>query len=410
MKILMVSDTYPPITGGLGRHVQLLSQELIKRGHEVVVFTVGYPDLPEYEEKAGVKSYRSQGFFQRSPFLYKDVNNKKPAPICDWLISRKLKQIIKDEKPDIVHAHGWIIYSVLPLKKELKIPLAATLHDYGLICPKTTLLRENTICNEPFTSKCLDCGKSQYGVVKSLATYSGVKMGKARLAKVDKFIAVSSFMEEVHSKYLGLSDKDIVAIPNFYAAEAREEVRTIESLPKDFILFVGALVPTKGVDFLIEAYKKLDTKTKLVLIGGNHLDYRYENTENILVMENAPYVVVMEAYRNCLFAVFPSIWPEPCATVTFEAMSHKKAIIASDRGGFPDIVEDKETGILVSPHNITALSDALTYLLANQNTANTMGQKGYDRWRQNFSPEVIVPKIENLYISLIHDNHAVTGI
>lgn len=401
MKVLMVADAYPPSIGGLGRHVKLLSRELIKRGHEVVVFTVGYPDLSEYEEKAGVKIYRSPGFFQRSPFLYKDVNNKKPAPICDWLISRKLKQIIKDEKPDIVHAHGWIIYSVLPLKKELKVPLAATLHDYGLICPKTTLLRENTICNEPFTSKCLDCGKSQYGVVKSLATYSGVKRSKARLAKVDKFIAVSSFVKEVHSKYLGLSDKDIVAIPSFYAAEAREEVRITERLPKDFILFVGALVPTKGVNVLIADYKKLDTKTKLVLIGAKRPGYRYENTENILVMENAPYEVVMEAYRNCHFAVFPSIWPEPCPTVTFEAMSHKKAIITSKIGGFTDIVVDGKTGILVPPNDSKALTEAMNYLLETPHIAEEMGQKGYERWRQKFTPEIIVPKIEELYQSLI---------
>ncbi len=410
MKILMVSDTYPPITGGLGRHVQLLSRELIKKGHEVVVFTVCYPDLPEYEEKAGVKSYRSQGFFQRSPFLYKDVNNKKPAPICDWLISKKLKQVIKDEKPDIVHAHGWIIYSVLPLKKELEIPLAATLHDYGLICPKTTLLRENTICNEPFTSKCLNCGKSQYGVVKSLATYLGIKMNKVKLNKVDKFIAGSTFAKNVYSQYSELNNKDIAIIPNFYTIEPGYENQVNERLPKDFILFVGALMPDKGVDILIKAYLKQKTETKLVLIGARHPEYDYKKTENIWIIENASRELLMDAYQRCQFAVFPSMLFETCSMVALEAMSHKKAIIVSDRGGFPDIVEDQVTGILVLPHNLTALSDALTYLFANPNTANAMGYKGYDRWWHNFSPEVIVPKIESLYKSLMHDNHTTTVI
>ncbi|GAI52008.1 unnamed protein product, partial [marine sediment metagenome] len=44
----MVADAYPPSISGLGRHIQLLSRELIQKEHEVIVFTVGYPDLPTY--------------------------------------------------------------------------------------------------------------------------------------------------------------------------------------------------------------------------------------------------------------------------------------------------------------------------------------------------------------------------
>jgi glycosyltransferase involved in cell wall biosynthesis len=401
MKILMVADSYPPRIGGLGKHVQMLSKELTSRGHKVIVFTIGYPDLPQFEEEDGVKVYRLSGFFQKIPFLYKDTASKKPPPIRDWLISKELRRILKEEKTDVVHAHGWVLYSVLPLRKDFRIPLVATLHDYGLVCPITTLLMGNNVCDGPFTGKCVACGRDQYGVVKSLAAYLGVKSNRGRLGKVDKFIAVSSYVRQVHLRDLGLRDDDIAVIPNFYAFGEGEEIRIAGWLPEDFILFVGALVPAKGIDALIQAYQKLNTQTKLVLIGARHPAYHYKNTENITIIENAPYEVVTQAYRNCRFAVFPSIWPEPCPTVTFEAMSHKKAIIVSEVGGFTDIVVNGETGILVPPNDTDALAQAINYLLENPKVAADMGQKGFERWKQIFTPDVVLPKIEELYQSVV---------
>jgi len=175
------------------------------------------------------------------------------------------------------------------------------------------------------------------------------------------------------------------------------EFRESGRLPQDFILFVGALTPLKGVNILIEAYQKLHSQTKLVVIGTRHPNYHYKSAENVLVIENAPRELLIEAYRNCRFAVFPSIWPEPFGIVVLEAMSHKKAVIASLIGGLTDIVVDGETGILVPRDDSESIADAIKYLLENPEVADDMGQKGYERWRQLFTPEVVVPKIEQLY-------------
>ena len=88
--------------------------------------------------------------------------------------------------------------------------------------------------------------------------------------------------------------------------------------------------------------------------------------------------------------------------MTLEAMSHKKAVIASRIGGLTDIVADGETGILVPPNNSEALANAMNYLLENPEVADRMGQKGYERWRQFFTPEVVVPKIEQIYHLVSH--------
>jgi len=401
MKILMLSDIYPPFIGGGERHVQSLSRELAKRGQEVTVCTIGGRQLPRYEDEGGVRVHRFEGFFQKIPFLYKDPVRKAHPPAQDWIITRRLAHIIKQEKPDIIHAHGRILYSALPLKKEFQIPLLTSLHSYALFCPTTGLTKKNNVCDRPFTTDCIPCGRDTYGLVKSLAAYYGVKINKNKLKSVDRFIAVSSFVEEVHAKHLGLSDKDIVMIPNFYSPESESASEKETELPEDFILFVGLLAPHKGVDLLIEAYRESNTKSKLVMIGGKHPDYGYESTENILVTEDAPHDIVMQAMSKCRFAVFPSIWPEPFGIVAIEAMSQGKAVIACDMGGLKDIVVDKETGILVPPNNSAELAESISYLLERPEVASEMGQRGYEKFRKNYTPDVVIPMILDVYQSLI---------
>jgi glycosyltransferase involved in cell wall biosynthesis len=401
MNILMLTDLYPPIVGGGERHVQSLSTNLVHSGHQVTICTIGSPGLPGYEIEHGKPIYRIQGIFQRIPFLFKDTSRRWHPPVADPMVTNRLRQIIAESSPDIIHAHGRIVYSLLPLKDTLGIPLVVTLHSYWAICPNVNLMNRNRTCHNILTNDCVLCGRKSYGLAKSSFAYLGTRINKAALKSVDRFIAVSDFVRNVHLNCLKLSENKIVVIPNFYASEMQSMVKAGNELPKDFILFVGALNRIKGASVLIEAYQKLNTPTKLVLIGARHPESRYESTENISVMENAPYPFVVEAYRNCRFAVFPSIWPDPCPTVAFEAMSHKKAVIATKTGGFPDIVVDGETGILVPPCDAETLSQAIKYLLENPKIAEDMGHKSYERWKGYFTPEVVVPKVEKLYQSLL---------
>jgi len=401
MKILMLSDLYPPFQGGIETHVQSLSKELSKRGHEVVVCTIGRRDLPRHEEENRVRIYRLQSLFQKIPFLFKDPARRWHPPARDWLISSRLTQIIEREGPDIMHAHGWIVYSVLPLKREFKIPLVYTIHDYRLFCPKMMLVKENTICDNPSIGSCIPCMRPGYGLLRALAAYYGVKVNRKRLRYIDKFIAVSAFVKEAYEEQMGISDAEITTIPNFCDPAVGSEQKKSRDLPDDFILSVGWLMPHKGIDVLIKAYQKLNTKTKLLIIGIEHPDYRYQSTENIRVIKNAPHHAVMEAMSKCKFAIFPSICPEGAPTVAREAMSQRKAVIASDIGGLKEAVVDGETGILVPTNDSDKLAEAIFCLLEKPEVASRMGETGYRRFMKNYTPDVVVPRIVDIYERLI---------
>lgn len=402
MKILMVSEFFPPVMGGLERHVAELSKALAGKGHKVKVLTLGWKGQQPYEKRDGLEIFRIPGIFQRFGFLYGNKNRRFHPPIPDPILVKKISRFIEGFRPDAIHCHGWIIYSVLQTKKIFNVPLTVTLHDYGLICPMRTLLRGNTICQKPFTTNCVSCAKESLGIYKSRATYWAIKINRRKLKSVDKFIAVSSFVKDAYQKHLGIDDNKICVIPNFHSSVVKEERSTADiELPVNFILLVGTFSFSKGVDVLVNAYKKIKKDVKLVLIGLKQQNFNIQPNENIVILENQPHHVVMEAWRRCRFGVIPSIWPEPCPTVALEAMACGKAVIASDIGGLKDIVINKKTGILVKPGDEDELTRAMVALINNNTLANQMGEKGFQQLQDNFIIESVLEKIELAYSKVL---------
>jgi glycosyltransferase involved in cell wall biosynthesis len=399
VKILIVSDFYPPVIGGVPRHVQSLAREMDKRGHEVTVCTLRHGDSPSLDHDGRVKVHRLEGLFQRLPLIYNDPGIRFHPPVPDPLLVRRLRAIVAQEAPDIIHTHGWILHSVLCLRGAFDIPLVTTLHGYELFCPTMLLMKRDGVCDRAVGHACVPCGKDRYGLAKSVAAYLGVRMGRRRLRAVSRYIAVSSYVKETNCRALGLRDEDIVTVPCFYSPEPVEE-EAVE-LPQDFVLFVGLLWPHKGVDVLLEAYGRLDTGTELVMIGGRHPDYDYRGTEGARVIADAPHGVVMYAMSRCRFAVFPSVWPEPFGTVAIEAMSQGKAVVASGIGGLRDVVVSGETGLLVNPNDHGALAEAVASLLARRELTAEMGRKGRERFAENFEADAVIPRIEEVYRSAI---------
>ncbi len=397
----MISDFYPPFLGGSFRYVQILSKALVERGNEVIVATIGNNELKGFEDDCGVKVFRFFGLMQQLPILFKDRNMKYPPPIPDPIAIIKIKKLILEEKPDIVHCHGWLLYSVLVLKRVLLFPLVVTLHDYGYMCPKITLFKNNKICSRPFTYRCLTCAGAKLGLAKSALTYFGLKLGRDRLFLADEYISNSYFVKEKCEKYLKIKNK-VSVIQNFLAIKQNySNLLNSEEIPDDFILFVGSLAPYKGVEVLIDAFKKLKTKTKLVLLGATSPEFSYKSIGNIIVIKNASPSQVLEAYSKCKFVVIPSIWPEPFGLVALEAMSYKKAIIASDIGGLREVIKNKRTGLLIQPNNSNVLIQAMQLLLSNPDIAKKMGIRGRNRLEEFYSQTVVIPKLERIYQKLL---------
>jgi glycosyltransferase involved in cell wall biosynthesis len=408
MKIVMLSQSYPPVIGGLERHLKDLSEGLVKRGHEVTVITHwqnGYENLAEQETLNGVELHRIRGTIHRiSEMLFVDTRHTYAPPFPDPEMVLAIRKILDEKKPDIVHAHNWLVHSFLPLKAFNKAKLVVTLHDYGMECAKWTYVRKGEPCSGAGFGKCADCLRKHYGNIKGTVTFAGHRFfSPIELRSVNMFLPVSQAV--ANGNKLARFPHQIV--PNFIPDEnpMREgDAEKVAQLPEgDFMLFVGAYSSHKGFDILLEAYRGLETTMPLVFIGYETQDFPLDALDippNVQFFKNWSNSAVMEAWRRSSIAIIPSNWGEPCPTVVMEAMMANSPVIATNAGGIPDIVADGETGILVPTGDVLSLRAAMKDLLDNPAKRQAMAQSGKERVVR-FQAKTVIPQIEAIYQQLI---------
>ena len=406
MHILMLAQFYPPIIGGEERHVRNLSIELVKRGHEVAVVTLWSEGVPALENDHGVRIYRVHGSMQRATMLFSEEGRTHAPPFPDPEVLWSLHHIILLEKPDVIHAHNWMVHSFLPLKKWSNAKLVVTLHDFSLICSSKLLMYQKNLCSGPALLKCLSCVTEKYGVLKGIPTLLTNMVGAATERHVvDMFLPVSQSVAE--GTRLAGSDIPYRIIPNFVpdTIDALDDIDTTHSLlqelpEEDFMLFVGDVMRVKGVEVLFQAYAGLETRMPLVIIGRPVNDCVMDYPANTHVLQSWPHKAVMSAWKRCAIAVVPSICRDACPTVAMEAMYMSKPVIASRIGGLADIVVDGETGLLVEPGNVEVLREAMQTLMCHSELRRQMGLRAKQRVAE-FQAATVVSHIEEIYREIL---------
>ena len=406
MRILMLTQFYPPYIGGEERHVRNLSARLVANGHQVAVATLGNQDLPAFEVEQGVRVYRMRGTMQRATWLFSDSSRRHTPPFPDPELSLELRHIIAQEKPQIVHAHNWLIHSFLPLKRWSGARLVLTLHDHSMLCPKKKLIYGDAHCDGPSLGKCVQCVGAHYGLAKGVPVLlANQLMSSIERGTVDMFVPVSQAVA-VDNQLLE-QKLPVRVIPNFVPDDVDRLPETphplLAQLPQaPFMLFVGAFGRYKGLDVLLQAYAKLEAAPPLVIIGYQTAEYPIRTTEfpkNVVVLRDWPHEAIMQAWNRCMLGLVPSTWSDPCPTVAMEAMAMSRPLIATRMGGLTDLVVDGENGLLVPPDDVEALRQAMAALLSNPARCEQMGQAGKRRLAA-FQASHVVQRLEELYVEL----------
>lgn len=411
MRILIVTDSYPPLIGGATQYAQLLGHELRDAGHTVIVATAWQPDLPEEEADTGIAVYRLQGLTSRVPWFSANPFRRTPPPFPDPETVWRFHRLIRRVRPDLIHAYGWITYSCTVALIGKKIPLVVTAWDYGNVCAVRTLRQnEQQICSGPALRKCLACANRFYGTPKGTVAVAGVLGGRPLLRwQMSGLHSCSAYVHNVMQRYLlsGWGTTGAIktgvfphfVIPGFHedARDAAPDQTILDRLPTEpFILFVGALRRVKGITQLLAAYERLQNAPPLVLIGPRAPDTPASFPNGVTVIHDVPHGTVMAAWEQALFGVFPSTWAEPLGFVVYEAMSKGKAVIGTTPGGHVDMIGNDEAGLLVPTGDVAALTIAMQRLVDDPELRAQLGQTGVMRSKA-FTASVVVPQTEGLY-------------
>ena len=398
MRVLMLTQSYAPIVGGIEHMVEGISRELATRGHEVAVATLRQPEsAPIGSEEVPVFGLDSS--VHSLPGLRLDEERRHAPPGPDPRTVRELRRLVADYRPDVVHAHDWLVHSYLPLDRRASPGLLLSMHDYGLTCATMRFMhRGEVVCSGPGPVKCVRCACDVYdSVTKGGPTAVATRLFERRVRNhVDVLLPVSTAVRDLCR--LGPEDVHRI-IPNFVPdpPPPLENAPELAQLPQEpFILYFGDVSEEKGVHHLIAAHRDLDSPPPLVLIG-RRVSGEIEDTAGVLALGRMPRRLVLEALRSSLFTVAPSIWSDPFPLVALEAAAAGKPTIASRIGGLQDSVVDGDTGFLVPPGDRGALATAMRWLVDDAEMRERMGTAAASRRATLYTPDAIVPQYEQAY-------------
>jgi glycosyltransferase involved in cell wall biosynthesis len=407
LRLLFVTDDYPPRLGGAGLTMEALAGALAEREHVVEVAAPWQPSDRPYSPQGNVRVHRLRDLTTRVPGISSDPFKRPPPPFPDPELVSRLTALTRRFQPDLVQTYGWASYSAAAAASATGVPLVLSALDYAYVCPKRTLIHRGEICSGPAPVKCLGCAGQFYGPAKGAVATAGV-LGMSRFLRTRSTYVhtISEYMLErlgadfdVHAD----GDPPVRVIP-WPRRVAREEVdrSVLDSLPDEpFILYVGALRRVKGVFDLLSAYEGLDEgKPPLVLIGTAEVDMPTSFPKGVSVVLDVPNSTVLEAWDHALFGVFPSRWPEPLGVVVHEAMSRGRAVIGTFPGGHEDMIEDGTSGFLVRAGDTAGLRSAMSRLIADAPLRDAMGTAARES-SARFALDAVVPEFERLYFEVL---------
>lgn len=235
---------------------------------------------------------------------------------------------------------------------------------------------------------------------------------KKLLKKVDAFFPVSHYTANLLNKE-GVPDEKISIMsngtdPDYFAPQSTAKLRRQLGLEDKKIVFsVCRLVPRKGMDLVLQAIQQITQQRQDVvyLLGGSGEDrQRLEQLAGTLQVEQ--YVRFMgripderlpDYYSLADVFVMP-VRSEPpdvegFGIVFLEANACETPVIGSRSGGVPDAVAEGETGLLIDEGDVDQLQQAITTLLDNPELADEMGKNGRKRVLQQFNWDRVAKKI-----------------
>jgi glycosyltransferase involved in cell wall biosynthesis/GT2 family glycosyltransferase len=402
MRVLIISDQHPPFIGGANRSVQLLSRELVERGHRVVVATAWQEGLPLVEESGGVTLHRIRDLTSRASWISEDPYKHNPPPFPDPEAILELRRLIRDLKPDLVHAYGWLSHSTAAALRDGEAPLLLSTRDFGNVCALRTLIYKNrALCSGPKLSKCLDCATTYYGAPKGVVAATSVLGSRPLLRRrVTAIHSVSHYVAEQMEEHLRVPDVLMRVIPNFHEDTTGSPVdeAALAQLPDEpYILYVGAFRLIKGIEELAAAYGSLENPPPLVMVGPRASDTPDSfPPEGVIAIEDVPHPTVMAMWDRALFGVLPTKAPEALGNVVHEAMSKGRPMIGTRPGGQEDMIEDGRSGLLVRGGDKDALAQAMQTLIEDAALRERLGRRALEL-APKYTPEVVMPQLEQLY-------------
>ena len=401
MRILFLSNFFPPARpGGYTQWCHEVTERLAGRGHTIGVLT-------SCHELA--KAPASEQNIYRLLHLEGDLTYYQPLHFfTQWKKQHRenlvfLEQIVKDFAPDLLFVWGmWALSKALPVLAEQLLPgrVVYYLCDYW----PTAINMHTTYWQSPARRWPIRPLKR---VLSNIAMSMLAQEGQPDL-KLEQVICVSARVRDLLVE-AGLPIQHARIIYGGTDVERFLSVRE-RDYPSGHLklLYAGQLVQHKGVHTAIEAMARLVNKRRidqinLTLVGSGHPDYEAflrdlverERLHNYVTFHKPVSKDKMPAILQQFdVLIFPSIYEEPLARITQEAMASGLVVVGTTTGGTKEILRDGETGLTFAPEDAEGLAEQVVRLITDPDLCCRLAQAGRQTVLENFTLDRMVNEIE----------------
>ena len=329
-------------------------------------------------------------------------------------VYQAVRSLIRQEKPQIAHFHNtfpMISPAAYYAAKDEGIPVVQTLHNYRLLCPNALFFREGRVCED-----CLGKPIPLPGVVHGC--YRGSRSASALVAAtmgfhsllgtwsqaVDVFIAYSQF---ALSKFIqgGLPAEKMAFKTNFL-----HPAPLPGSGKGGYGLFVGRLSVEKGLGVMLDAWRQLEGKVPLKILGDGPMaglvKEAMQEMPEIEWLGRRPLEEVYEVMGEAAFLVFPSEWYETFGRVAIEAFAKGTPVVASNIGAISELVDHERTGLLFRPSDPVDLAAKINWLLSNPQKLSQMRQEARTEFDAKFTAADNYKRLIKIYQTAINNTQS----
>jgi glycosyltransferase involved in cell wall biosynthesis len=321
-------------------------------------------------------------------------------PLDNWIFNQTVSRSVAKIKADLYEAHAVSGYAFLRAlrRKTRKVPFIQTVHgvladEYLQVVKTARLSLRERIAN--------------------FLMWQLSKLEAKTARNADIVVTVSHYSKKRIVQLYGVDEAKIRVVPNgvdpekFKPKPAAIEVRQLSGLEgKQAVLFVGRLIPRKGLNFLVEAAKtvvKENADTAFVIVGNGPLRSKLKSrletlglSKNFLFIGDVKENVLVSVFNRADVFVLPSI-QEGQGIVLLEAQSSAKPVVAFNVGGVQEAIANGKSGLLVEKGNSSELAEAIVKLLSNQSLRENMGAEGRKFVLRNFTWDLCAEKMLHIY-------------
>jgi glycosyltransferase involved in cell wall biosynthesis len=364
MNILMVSMDFPPVPGGISAHVYELSKALVELGQKVTVLTRKNKNIRR-AENTGVTLYEI-------PLRYVSLT-------YGLQIRRRIKKLIPDIKPDIIHIHGMGPLEWYDIKN---IPLAYTNHTSGyLMRLKKGGFRRMMMLKRLFKKPDLFLAPSRE-LLETPFLIPARKLFIANGVDAAKYALNPGKRVEIR-KQIGISDSEVVAV------------------------VTRRLVPKNGVIYLAKAAHYINNdQIRFIIIGDGperdavEKEFIKNCGKRVMMLGSKTHDEIIDYYSAADFSILPSLM-EATSISGLEAMAASLPLVGTRVGGIPELIKDGENGYLCQPRDPEDLAKNINKLLSKD--LKSFGHSSRNMIEKNFEWKRIAEKTLQAYETLLGD-------